>query len=260
METISIIKNTCRKFYFHPIDFIFLIVIILSGMFKDFLWTFCILIIHELGHYTLAHYYHWEVKQIAIYPFGGCVKLDEELNRPIKEEFLILIAGPIFQILLYSILVFFHQHGQISTVDFSIIQKYHFLFLKLNLLPIYPLDGGRLLYLLLQKLLPYQKASKVVSAFSLLFLSGFLIKNFSLPIFLFLVPLLWDIYHFAQKIPYLYQRFLLERYLNNYFFKKIRKISSIKNCYKGYRHLIKDKTGYKTEKAYLKEYFYSREE
>lgn len=203
----------------------------------------------------MALYYHWEVTQIKIYPLGGCVKLDEELNRPIKEEFLILIFGPIFQIIFYIILFFLHQENMISYQNFSLIKQYHYLFLYLNLLPIYPLDGGKLLYLVFQKALPYQKASYAISIFSYLFVIAFLSKNLSIVLIFFFSCTIFDIYNFFKKIPYLYHRFLLERYLHHYNFKKIKKVKSIKNLYKGYRHLIKERFKYKTEKEYLKEYF-----
>ena len=86
----------------------------------------------------------------------------------------------------------------------------------------------------------------------------FLYKNFSIAIIFFFSCVIYDIYKFIKDIPYLYQRFLLERYLHNYKFKRLKKISSIKNLYKEYRHLIKEGFKYKTEKECLEKYFLNR--
>ena len=70
-------------------------------MFKEFFMVFSLIIIHELGHLTMAVYYKWNLDKISIYPFGGCVKFNEKINKPIKEEFIILISGPLMQIFFF---------------------------------------------------------------------------------------------------------------------------------------------------------------
>ena len=74
-------------------------------MFKEFSMVFLIIIIHELGHLFMAKYYKWNFDKIVIYPFGGCTKFDEKINRPMKEELLILISGPSIQIILFLIII-----------------------------------------------------------------------------------------------------------------------------------------------------------
>ena len=55
-----------------------------------------------------------------------------------------------------------------------------------------------------------------------------------------------------KNISYYYNKFLLERYLNNYTFKKIKYITNIKDFYKDREHFI----NYISEKNYLKKYFH----
>ena len=50
-------------------------------MIKEFLMVFTIVIIHELGHFIMAKHFKWNFDKIAIYPFGGCTKFNEKINR-----------------------------------------------------------------------------------------------------------------------------------------------------------------------------------
>ena len=131
-------------------------------MFKEFFMVFFIIIIHELGHLLMARYYKWDFDKIAIYPFGGCTKFDEKINRPMKEELLILLNGPFFQILLFIIIFLLQKEGLITFRNYTIFKHYHYTLLFFNLLPIYPLDGGRILNIMINYILPYKKGNKLV--------------------------------------------------------------------------------------------------
>lgn len=67
--------------------------------------------------------------------------------------------------------------------------------------------------------------------------------------------LIIEITLYLKRQDYLFNKFLLERYLNNYKFKKIKIINNKNNMYKDKRHMLKDKNKYILEKDYLKERF-----
>lgn len=67
--------------------------------------------------------------------------------------------------------------------------------------------------------------------------------------------LIIEITLYLKRQDYLFNKFLLERYLNNYNFKKIKIINNKNNMYKDKRHMLKDKNKYILEKDYLKERF-----
>ena len=47
----------------------------------------------------------WNVDKIYFYPYGGYTKFNDDLNKPKKEELLIMLAGPIIQIIYFFIII-----------------------------------------------------------------------------------------------------------------------------------------------------------
>ncbi len=67
--------------------------------------------------------------------------------------------------------------------------------------------------------------------------------------------LLLEINKLNKEQEILYNRFLLERYLINFRFNKLKKVTSIKDFKKDYRHILFVNKNYMTEKNYLSKYF-----
>ena len=118
-----------------------------TGNFKGFFFFSLIIIIHELGHVMVAIFYKWKIVKIILLPFGALTVFHEKINRPLKEEFIILIAGPLVQIIFT---LFF-----ISSKE---IVNYSNLIIMFNLLPIYPLDGSKLLNIILNKFISFKRS------------------------------------------------------------------------------------------------------
>ena len=57
-----------KKIYIHPLTIVLAIIVTLTGMYKDFLIIFLIIIIHELGHLFMSIIYKWNIDKIYIYP------------------------------------------------------------------------------------------------------------------------------------------------------------------------------------------------
>ena len=70
----------------------------ITGHFKGFIWFSLIIIIHEFGHILMGIIYGWKIEKVIILPFGALTIFHENLNRKIKEEFWIVVMGPLFQI------------------------------------------------------------------------------------------------------------------------------------------------------------------
>ena len=206
--------------------------------------------VHECGHFFTALFLNVEVDKIYIYPFGGISKINMNLNISQKKELIILIMGPIFQFIGYLILInidFFKSYYQI-------IKIYNYGILCFNLLPIYPLDGGRLLNIFLSLKLNYKKSliCSIINSYLIVFFMFLIfIKNYSVNLLIIILFLLYKITFEYKKINYFYEKFLLERYLKGYEFREKIIINNINNFYRNRRHLIKIGDEYYTEKKIL---------
>jgi Zn-dependent protease/predicted transcriptional regulator len=171
--------------------------------------VFAIVLLHELGHSIAAQYYRVPVRQIILLPIGGVAQLEEIPEDP-KKELVIAAAGPLVNLLL-GILLFliapllgqsFSARGLFSLseilgdLSFSSIFLYVFttnLFIGLfNLIPAYPMDGGRILRALMATRLSYTRATSVAVTIGQILswgfgLWGFLNGNFFLIILAFFI-------------------------------------------------------------------------
>jgi Zn-dependent protease len=101
--------------------------------------VFGIVLLHELGHCLASEYCHQKAKHITIYPFGGAAYMDIPVE-PWK-EFLITVAGPLVNLLLIPVIGYFAADNAYLTR----LDACNKVILVFNLLPIFPMDGGRLL-------------------------------------------------------------------------------------------------------------------
>lgn len=245
------------KINFHILFYIVSVICILTGLFKDFLFITYLIITHEAGHILASLFFKWNIKKVTIYPFGGMTMLEDDINKPLKEEFWILIMGPIFQIVFYTIMY--------SLTKSSLLTQYHYALLFFNLLPIYPLDGGKLLIIFFHKLFSFSFTYTSIYVLSFVEVFSFLIfitdKKLSFLMLLIFIILLKDIYVSLKKQKYMFHKFLLERYLHSYSFPKTKRINGInlKKMSKEKYHLFKTKENIYFEEEILRKTFDSKE-
>ena len=130
--------------------------------------------------------------------------------------------------------------------------------LLFNLLPIIPLDGSKIINLILSKYLNLNLANNLtvlISFISLivLMLSNVFENNYSM--LMVIGVLLQNIWNYYKNIEYLYNRFILERYLYDIRYKKIKIINDKNKMYKNKSHLFKINNIIIKEKEYLKYFF-----
>ena len=239
-----------KKIYFHPVFIFCMMIMLITGYIKPFLLLFSIFFIHEMGHILASQYYHWKIKKIMILPFGGLTIFEESLNRPMKEEFIIVIMGPIFQILGFYILSQWYPYPY--------FQKLHMFYLLFNLMPIYPLDGSKLLLLVFQKILPFYTSYLNILWVSFIFVSVLILyMPFNLVLWISLLFLLKSVFEESKKIKLVFSKFLLERYLNQYHFKKYEKIkkAALKKMKRDKNHIFYLQNKWLTETTILKKWF-----
>lgn len=219
---------------------------------------FLLIFVHELGHFITAMIFQIEVDKIYIYPFGGISKFHLSLNESLRKEFIILIMGPLVQCVFSFFLLKFDFFNSYQ----KLIMVYNYTILTFNLLPIYPLDGGKLLNILLSFQLSFQKSLNVtffISYLTIFFLAiYFLIHYFSINVVIMISFLWYKLKKEESNKNYLFDKFLLERYLNHYQFKKRKKVEDINDFMRGKNHLVKRGTRYYTEKEILYRKFHQK--
>ena len=236
-----------KHIYLDKLFLLFLVIIIITGNFNTFIPYFALLMIHELGHALAGIVLGYQLDRISIYPYGGITSFNLPLNIPLKEELFILIMGPMMQIIGYLILknIFY---------DISIL---HYALLFFNLLPIYPLDGGKILNVFCNYYFNYLRSFNLTLVISLMFIIGLFAYNFInfnlnlVLMLIFLVTKIYDVYH---KRFYYYNRFLLERYLHHYSFSKFKYIDNIKKFYRDTKHMV----NYQNEEYVLKKLYQNK--
>ncbi|WP_336360335.1 CBS domain-containing protein [Haladaptatus sp. ZSTT2] len=123
-------------------------------------------VLHELGHSLVSMRFGFPIASIKLWLLGGVAQLTE-MPENWKQELLIAIAGPIVSIaqgiIFYLILV--AVPGFSDPVKFVIgyLALTNFALAAFNLLPGFPMDGGRVLRALLARNRPYAQATRIAA-------------------------------------------------------------------------------------------------
>lgn len=232
---------------------------VISGYYINLIAITSLLLIHELGHYTAAKLLKFKVLKIVIYPFGGITKIHDLINKDINEEILVATSGVIFQFIFYLIIVYLNHINIIRDYTLNIYTLYNNQIIFFNLMPIYPLDGSKIINLLLSKFFNYNLSNKLTIMISLIGMSLFILTssyNHNYSYIMVLSVLIIYNYKFIKQLKYIYNRFLLERYLYNINYPKIKIINNGNKMYKNNSHIIKVNNNYITEKKYLSKYYF----
>lgn len=239
------------KIEIHNITYITMLISFLSGYFQYIYILLLIIFIHEFGHFFISNLINIKANKIIIYPFGGLTIYDSDLNLNTNKELISLLGGITFQLLFYFLVVIIHNNNLMTHNVFNIIKRINIILISFNFLPILPLDGGRLLNILLDKIFPYKLSNKLTLIVSILFLALFIIYKRTILSILLFVFLLKEIILEINNIDNKYMTFLFERYKNNYSFKKIKRINNLNKFKRDYYHIINGVT----ERKYLSKLF-----
>ncbi|MGY6743432.1 MAG: site-2 protease family protein [Cecembia sp.] len=146
----------------------------------DILWIiifvlalFACVVMHEFGHALAAQKYGIQTKDIVLYPIGGVARL-EKLPEDPKQELWVAIAGPLVNIGLFIILSIILSFTGYNLENLELeelrirpntillyIASANLILAIFNMLPAFPMDGGRVLRALLSIRLPRAKATQI---------------------------------------------------------------------------------------------------
>ncbi|MDD3168801.1 MAG: hypothetical protein PHC91_04965 [Eubacteriales bacterium] len=146
--------------------FLLMLFIVLSGnavfAAASVLFSFC----HELVHRVTALRLGYTPEKISFGLFGGVLHIREGVVKP-RDELLIHLSGPFFNILmaflLYGFYLYFYLPALVPLILANAVLALY------NLMPFYPLDGGKITDLYLAVFLGYGRSQKISRFFSMLF-------------------------------------------------------------------------------------------
>jgi Zn-dependent protease len=125
---------------------------------------FITVLLHELGHSLTARHFNLKPLDITLYIFGGLADIGGNINNALA-EFWIAFAGPMTSFVLAMILYFVdNMFIKYPTVRYTIhyLAYTNFFLAFFNMLPAFPLDGGRVFRALLWKITKeFQKATQI---------------------------------------------------------------------------------------------------
>jgi Zn-dependent protease/predicted transcriptional regulator len=129
--------------------------------------VFVTVVLHELSHSYVAKRYGIKIQRIVLLPIGGVSEM-EEIPKDPAQELRIALAGPVANLIIavisFFILIIFRN--SLSTVLIGAL--YYFIIVNLllglfNLLPAFPMDGGRILRAYLAERMSFIKATKLAA-------------------------------------------------------------------------------------------------
>lgn len=153
--------------YISPVMLVMAVYFVAVGMAYEFVCSLAAVLLHECAHARVAKKLGYALNMVKLMPYGAALCGDNDI-RP-KHEMVIAVAGPLFNLAiatLFAALWWLAPQSYIFTYAFCMCNLYIALF---NLLPVYPLDGGRVLFAALTLKLKRARAYKIMRIISALF-------------------------------------------------------------------------------------------
>jgi stage IV sporulation protein FB len=206
-------------FRFHPLFVLLMLLSVVTGRFLELLTLFGIVLIHELGHVAAAAGFGWRISEVQLLPFGGVAVVEEAGNVPAREEFWVALAGPLQNAWMIGFAWAMKTWGGGDPVWWSYFMEANAWIAGFNLLPILPLDGGKLLLALLSYRVSYYKAA-AAAVWTSLAVSLLMVLASAFPLHepgvrlnglvlgLFILVSNWFL---LKNLPYHFLRFLMSR-------------------------------------------------
>ncbi|PDT81410.1 site-2 protease family protein [Sinorhizobium sp. BJ1] len=146
--------------------------------------VFACVILHEFGHIAAARQFGIKTPDITLLPIGGVARLERMPEEP-GAEFVIAIAGPLVNVAIAGVIILFLRTS-VGMEQLAGIEDPHMSFLSrlagvniflvlFNMIPAFPMDGGRVLRAALASRLSWSRATQIAAMIGqgLAFVFGF---------------------------------------------------------------------------------------
>jgi len=169
----------------------------------SFLALFACVLAHEFGHILMARYFGIGTRDVTLLPIGGVARLEQIPENP-RQEMWVALAGPAVNAVIAALLSvwIFLVGGSTENLQLSLTQggsavnlmALNLIMIGFNLLPAFPMDGGRVLRAFLASRMEYTKATRIAASLGRLmavlfvFTGLFWVKN---PFLIFIALMVW---------------------------------------------------------------------
>lgn len=213
-----------NDWHIHPFTLVYICLALISHQFFEYTMALCLVCIHEMFHFIFAKIYHFDIEKVEVLPFGAFLSLRDYGMHHIIEELVTIMAGLSSHFFLYYIIVATGANPFLLTMNRMI-----FIF---NILPIYPLDGAKILLLVFSTFMDYQKAIRLQIKISILILSIVIVLYLESSYFIIYGYLIYLNYQYIKEYRLQIIRLLLSRKTTNLYTKK--KVHTSLNFYRPY--------------------------
>src|SRR5262245_16861381 len=133
--------------------------------------VFLCVVLHEFGHVLAARRYGIRTPDITLLPIGGLARL-ERMPREPRQELIVALAGPAVNVVIGLILLVFHGFIPLSEWKDQLLYGgftgwlvvWNFVMVAFNMIPAFPMDGGRVLRAVLAMFLDYAPATRIAAS------------------------------------------------------------------------------------------------
>ena len=173
--------NFFDKFEVSPFATIFVLLTLLTNSYKLFFIYFLITFIHELGHVLVAILLKLKIKKIMFLAIGFNAEIEDLDYTSSIKEFFVVIAGPLTYFISLYLLDYLYKIDFISYnayIQSMQVNKYNLFF---NLIPLIPLDGGRILKIIIDNFFTSKKSMILTIILSNIFVILFMYETINNP-------------------------------------------------------------------------------
>ncbi len=130
--------------------------------------AFVCVLLHEFGHVLAARRFGIRTPDITLLPIGGVARLEKMPEKP-SQELIVAICGPLVNVVIATVIAMVMGVGMVLTPNFHFGQGGHFweklmvwnlMMVAFNLIPAFPMDGGRIFRALLGFFVEYDRATR----------------------------------------------------------------------------------------------------
>lgn len=149
-----------RRIRVHPLFILVLLLYWLSGHSKEMMIAFVAVTLHEFAHAVVADLYGLAIQRIEIWPFGGMAEIQGLDAQDPYVETMVAVAGPLLNFFWAALTWAFVTVLPFDAHSMNLFITANLMIGGINLLPVAPLDGGRLARLFWARRLGYQAAER----------------------------------------------------------------------------------------------------